>query len=103
MTVAEIQRYIEGATWRLRNQAQFDYVLANLIGISSARMMSSEVKMPEIEEAYPNLFAAEGAEEKPQRKVEEDKMTESKNRFLAFAMAHNAKLRREEVKLKDDN
>ena len=56
MTVAEVSRWEEGAMWRLKSKAQFDYVLADLIGISSARMMSDDVKYPSLEDAYPNLF-----------------------------------------------
>ena len=68
MTIAEIMRFQEGAVYRIKQKAQFDYVLANLIGISSARMMSSDVNYPPIEDAYPDLF------EKPKQdeKVEED-------------------------------
>lgn len=90
MTVAEIQRYLEGATWRLKNKAQFDYVLADLIGASTARIMSKDVEYPPIHKVYPDLF--EEVEEKP---VEEDLTTKSINNFLAFAMQHNAKQKKE--------
>lgn len=85
MTVAEVERYIEGATWRYKTKAQFDYTLANLIGISTARIMSSDVSMPPIEEVYSNLFD-KVVEEKPQ----DDLVTKSVNNFLARAMAINA-------------
>ena len=85
MTVAEIQRFMDGATWRMRTKAQFDYTLANLIGISSARMMSKEVKFPSISEVYPNLFEAV-VEEKPKVDLNTEK---SVNNFLARAMAIN--------------
>lgn len=96
MTPGEVQRYTEGAVWRLRSKAQFDYMLADLIGVSSARMMSSEVKFPTLEEAYPGLF-----EKKPEeiKELEEEQLRiqNSTNRFLEFAMKHNAKRRNKGV------
>ena len=89
MTIAEIQRWIEGATWRYKSKAQFDYVLADLIGISTARVISKEAKYPDIEDVYPSLFERE---EKPI--VKDDTMTISQNRFLAFAQAHNARIQK---------
>lgn len=91
MTVAEVSRFEEGAIWRLKQKAQFDYTLANLIGISSARMMSSDVKFPTLYEAYPSFFEEEAIKE-----AEEDRAaTETINRFLEFANKHNAKIRKE--------
>lgn len=92
MTPGEIQRYNEGALWRLKSKAQFDYMLANLIGISSARMMSNDVKFPTLEEAYPNLFEIKPDAVKAQEE-EELRIQNSTNRFLEFAMKHNAKRR----------
>ena len=92
MTVAEIQRYLEGATWRLKSQAQFDYILGNLIGISAARMKSKDVHYPSIEQVYPSLFEAEAI----QAKEEERAITNSKNNFLQFAMKHNARMKKKE-------
>jgi hypothetical protein len=92
MTIAEIQRWIEVATWRLKQQATFDYQLADLIGIYSARMLSNEVKFPSIEEVYPSLFGNEIVEEQPI--VKDDITTISQNRFLAFAQAHNARMQK---------
>lgn len=84
MTIAEIDRWIKGATWRLRTRAQFDYVLSELIGISAARMIDSKVTMPEIENVYPNLFDKKVAPNK------NDLMTQkSVNNFMARAMAIN--------------
>lgn len=94
MTVAELQRYCDGATWRIKQRASLDYVLANLIGISNARLMSSEVKYPSLEEAYPELFAADKAEQE-RIKAEEIATQNSTNRFLEFVRKHNAKKRRE--------
>lgn len=92
MSIAEIKRWVDGATWRLKTQAQFDYQLANLIGISTARMMSAEIQLPGIEEVYPNLFEQQ-EEEEPMVK-QSDTMMVSQNRFLAFAQAHNARMQK---------
>lgn len=92
MTPGEVQRYNDGALWRLKSKAQFDYMLANLIGVSSARMMSNDVKFPTLEEAYPGLFEAK-TEEVKAIEEEELRIQNSTNRFLEFAMKHNAKRR----------
>lgn len=101
MTVAEIQRYMDGAIWRLKSQAQFDYSLANLIGVSVARVMSNEVSFPPIEDVYPDLFEEE-IKEKRRQKEEEIIVQNSVNNFMAFAMKHNSK-RKESENLTNDN
>jgi hypothetical protein len=88
MTVAEIERYLQGAVWRNKTQAQFDYTLANLIGMSVGRIVAGSSEFPPIEEVYPNLFEEE-IKAKPTE--EELAMTNSVNRFLEFAMKHNKK------------
>lgn len=88
MTVAEIMRYTEGAVWRLKTRAQFDYTLADLIGVSVARLLASEAKYPTIEEVYPTLFETQEEEKQVELAVET-----SKNRFLQFALQHNARMR----------
>lgn len=98
MTKAEIERYLEGAVWRYKTQAQFDYTLANLFGTAMASILDSKVSFPTIESVYPNLFEKEKQEK--QLTEEEVRMTNSQNNFLAFAKAHNAKMRKEG---KDDN
>lgn len=89
MTVAEINRFIEGAKHQMKMRAQFDYMLGNLIGISVARCISKEATYPPIEKVYPTLFEAPSPEE-VQREEEEKIVTNSTNRFLEFAMKHNA-------------
>lgn len=92
MTVAEIMRYTEGAVWRLKTKAQFDYALADLIGVSVARIMSSDMKYPTIEEVYPALF--EPQEDEKQAEIKQQQVDEaSANRFLQFALQHNARMR----------
>lgn len=101
MTLAEIERYCDGAVWRMKQQAQFDYSLADLIGASVGRLFDGEVKYPSIYEVYPHLF-----EEEKQAPEEEEESeiatTNSINNFLAFAMAHNAKMRGVETENYDD-
>ena len=88
MTVAEIDRFMKGAEYRIKLDAQFDYMLANLIGVSVARIISKDATYPPIEKVYPTLFEAPSQEE-VQREEEEKLVTNSTNRFLEFAMKHN--------------
>lgn len=93
MTVAEVQRYLDGANWRYKIQAQFDYTLANLIGISVGRLIATGATFPEIEDVYPTLFPKDSEEVKAQ-KDEEERLRNSQNRFLEFALKHNAKMKK---------
>lgn len=102
MTIAEIKRFIEGATWRMKSKAQFDYMLANLIGVSVSRIISKEAEFPSIEKVYPTLFEKELMEIAEQEKQQEEAnkmITNSTNRFLEFALKHNARIKehKEEV------
>lgn len=102
MTIAELNRYIEGATWRMKSKAQFDYMLANLIGVSVSRVVSKEAEFPSIEKVYPVLFEKELAaiEEQEKQQAEAERiMADSRNRFLEFALKHNARIKehKEEV------
>lgn len=96
MTVAEINRYLEGATWRMKSQAQFDYILANLIGVSVARVVSSDTEFPSIEKVYPTLFDENDAIVKAkQEQIEAEKAAAaSTNRFLEFALKHNERMKK---------
>ena len=100
MTKAEVERYLEGAIWRLKTRAQFDYSLADLFGASVARLFDSNAEFPTLYKAYPNLF---DEEEKPEAEQEEIATTNSINNFLAFAMEHNAKMRKGVETINDDN
>ena len=82
----------------MKSQAQFDYSLANLIGVSVARIMSNDVEFPPIEKVYPDLFEAVVEEH-----IQEEIATQNSiNHFMEFAMKHNAKMRGVE-KTNDDN
>lgn len=89
MTIAEIERYCEGAVWRLKQQAQFDYSLANLVGLSVNRLFDNNSEFPSIEDVYPHLFEKELAE----KQKENIATQKSINNFMAFAMANNSKLK----------
>lgn len=89
MTKAEVERYLEGAVWRMKQQAQLDYTLANLIGISTARVFSKDAQFPDIQKVYPYLFE----EELIEQQQEDIKTTNSINNFMTFARQHNAKIK----------
>lgn len=97
MTVAEVQRAMEGAVWRMKAQAQFDYSLANTIGFSVGRVVDNKITLPAIEDIYPDLF-----QEEIKKREEEEKLAQqeaiatqnSVNRFMEFALKHNAKKRK---------
>ncbi len=95
MSVGEVERYLKGVEWRMKMKAQFDYSLADLIGISAARMVSNDVKFPTIGEVYPTLFAKQ---EQVETSKEEIATQNSVNRFLEFAAKHNAKMKKEDGK-----
>lgn len=68
MTVAELERAIHSKQRvqkvKAQEQASYDYILAELIGRSVARIYSSANKMPEISEVYPSLFDSQEIEAK---------------------------------------
>lgn len=73
----------------MKSKAQFDYVLADLVGISMARLMGDEVKYPNIKEVYPSLF---NDDIKAEDDVE-DRTEASVNNFMEFALQLNARKR----------
>ena len=93
MTFAEIERAVESKARvekkKQQEKATFDYILADLIGKSMARVYSSSNKLPSINEAYPNLFNSEEIKEK----VQENKNTLSVLRFKEFAQSFNTRFK----------
>ena len=91
MTLAELERAIESKRRVKKIEAQekasFDYILADLIGISVGRIYSSATKIPEISEVYPSLFDSKDIKEKKQ----EQKAELSALRFKQFANSYNKK------------
>ena len=92
MTVAEVERWQEGAVFRLKSKAQFDYILADLIGVSVSRMMSKDVEYPSIEDVYPELFETEKEEHDEEAEIAQNNI----NRFMEFALKHNAMMKKGE-------
>lgn len=91
MTIAELIRSVESKRrveqLKARDKATFDYILADLVGRSVARIHSSANHYPTIAEAYPTLFTAEEVEEEIQ--VKKDEL--SALRFKQFAQSYNKK------------
>lgn len=93
MTIAELERAIKSKQRQLKlkaqEQATYDYILAELIGRSVARIYNSSNKMPEIAAIYPNLFdSAEIEERKAQKKAELSAL-----RFKQFANSYNQRFK----------
>lgn len=91
MTLAELIRAVESykrvSKRKERERAAFDYLLADTIGRSVARIYSSSNKMPELYEVYPSLFDSEEIQAQKQAKREELSIL----RFKQFANAYNSK------------
>lgn len=91
MTLAEIERHIESKKRMQKLEAQekasYDYILADLIGRSIARLQSSSNRFPDIAETYPTIFDNKEIQEKKQEK----KTELSALRFKLFADSYNAK------------
>jgi hypothetical protein len=101
-TLKEVTQYVEAYKKQQQNkleeQAYFDWMLANLIGNSVARLMSKDAKFPKLEEAYPFV-----KDSKPQQPVDDKGLTsEEKQASLAiteWAMAMQRK--KEKAKAKE--
>ena len=95
MTLAEIRRAIESKKRVMKREEQekasFDYILADLIGKSVARIYSSSNKFPDISEVYPTLFD----KQKIQEEKQDIKAELSALRFKQFAQAYNQKFNKE--------
>lgn len=77
-----------------QERASADYILADMIGRSIARIYNSANTMPELGEMYPNLFDTEEIQE---RKAAA-KAELSAIRFKQFADSFNKRFNREEAK-----
>lgn len=93
MTIAELTRAVESKKriqkLEAQERASLDYILADLIGRSIARLHSSAAHMPQISDVYPSLFSSGEVEEK----VQEKKNELSVLRFKQFAQSYNNKFR----------
>lgn len=88
MTLAELERAIDSKKRinKLQNQqkAANDYILADLIGRSIARLYSKEAKYPEIYDVYPQLFnkaEMEQAKQNAQIKLSTERMQQFAESF----------------------
>lgn len=93
MTIAELERAIESKR-RVKNieaqeKASFDYILAELVGKSIARIFNSNNTMPDITEVYPSLF--ESNELKEQKIAKQAEL--SALRFKLFANSYNSRFK----------
>ena len=97
MTIAELERAINSRCRveksRLQEKASLDYILADLIGRSIARIQSSANHMPDIAETYPTLFDSKEVQEKKEEKQAEL----SALRFKLFAKSYNDKFKSKEA------
>lgn len=89
MTFAELARVFESKKRQQRQQAINDYVLADLIGRSCARIHSKGANMPTLSEAYPALFDSVKEAETIQKQKDEL----SALRFKQFAQSYNQKFK----------
>jgi hypothetical protein len=93
MTFAELSRVFDSRARVMKlqeqKQASFDYILADLIGKSIARVYNSANKLPKLNEAYPSLFDDEEIAQKEQ----EHKNSVSALRLRQFALAYNKKFK----------
>lgn len=94
MSLAELERQLNAyKNIRMREEQQrasYDYILADLIGKSVARIYSKK-RFPEINEVYPNLFT----EEEIAAKKQEKKTELSALRFKQFAHSFNNRYQKE--------
>ena len=66
-------------------RASFDYILADLVGRSVARIYSNSVVIPPLSQVYPSLFDSKEMEEERAKKQDEL----SALRFRQFAQSFN--------------
>lgn len=93
MTLAEIERLIASKKRIKKIEAQekasYDYIHANLVGKSIARIYSSSATYPDIREVYPTIFDSLEMVEKQQEK----KIEASAIRFKLFAQSYNKRFK----------
>ena len=95
-TIKQITRYVESYNKQQENQLQekafFDYQLANLIGMSVARLLSKDAKFPSFEKAYPFI------NKEAKTEVDEEwEMEVQHNRLREWAEQINKKFKADEV------
>ena len=98
MTIAELKRLVDSRKrvqeLEAKEKATYDYILADLMGRSIARVYNSSNHYPRIDEAYPSLFSSEEVAQELQAKKDELSVL----KFKQFAEAYNNK-RKEAAKI----
>jgi hypothetical protein len=101
-TLKEVTQYVEAYKKQQQNkleeQAYFDWMLANLIGNSVARLMSKDAKFPKLEEAYPFINETE---DKP--KLDENELTSEEKLASAHIMEWAMAMHRKQEKKRKQN
>lgn len=99
MTLGELGRLIESKRrmekLEQQSKASFDYILADTIGRSVARIYNSSNEFPPIYQVYPTLFDNEEIAQKQQ----EQKAELSALRFTQFANSFNARFKEAKEKV----
>lgn len=87
LTPGAVTRFLEASNERrkrdLQTEAAMLHRLADLVGISVARLFGKNVKLPNVRESFPGIFDYDPEEERMQRSI---------SNFKAFATAYNAKI-----------
>ena len=100
-TLKEITQFVDAYKKQQQNkleeQAYFDWMLANLIGSSVARLMSKDAKFPKLEEAYPFV-----KDSKPQQPTDDKGLTSEERQasvaITEWAMAMQRKQEKKKAK-----
>ena len=102
-TFKQVTRYVKAHNEKekreLEESAYFNWQLANLVGISVARLMSKEVKYPELKEAFPFIDAKPSIDDKVNNDelTSEEKMVSAQIYEWAMAMQKKQEAKKEEV------
>jgi hypothetical protein len=87
--IMSIEAFNENERLRIREVASSNHQLANLIGLSVARIMNKDAEYPSLKEAFPNIFDDLIEKIEP---VQQDWQV-AKARLLQYAEANNKKER----------
>lgn len=102
-TFKQVTRYVKAHNEKekreLEESAYFNWQLANLVGISVARLMSKEVKYPELKEAFPFIDAKPSIDKKVDNDelTSEEKIVSAQIYEWAMAMQRKQEAKKQEV------
>lgn len=101
MTIAELERLLASRRriekLKAQERASYDYILADLVGRSIARIYNSSNNMPEISTVYPTLFDTKQIEE--QKSIKKAEL--SALRFKQFADSFNRRFQKGDSKVNE--